>query len=552
MSVVRTPLGYGDFIEKNVPVLLGPHRVAFEDDEWTLLDLLRPDAEISTAAIRFDRLPGWLRNDGKRWVASHWLEIGSSLERIRSAMGALVVLGRALDESHPSTPMELRRHHAARVRSYILEQGHSPGTNLQRRGLINQFVQFVREEHPAEAAGNTFELTLPRHAVAGASPAARRQSPEKYISSAVLAQVLDACASDEAAYKAALAGTPKGLRRIDHLGRAMKAQAIKLSICVGRRATALCTLPVDVRVEEAELDGVWGVWVRFRETKIRDIEEDVWCPGVWGQIAVDAIEKARSLGEALRSAVPRYGGFLFVIPGSVQKGEKATLLKPALLNQYLRYRKQGLLDRHGITERGDAVHITTHNFRTTRATNLDRGGMSAHDIGQDLGHAADSDMAIRCYIVGDEGWRREFDRQMEAGALQGELIDLINGRQVVSGRLGARQVEIMRRRGLVLTPTRYGYCTLPSSSGPCPTANDCFIGPCGSEGACGCAYHVHAPHGLAALDEEEEICRANLAEFVDEPERYARWIEHEEYRLTLIDQERVSLVDLQARMETAG
>jgi hypothetical protein len=270
------------------------------------------------------------------------------------------------------------------------------------------------------------------------------------------------------------------------------------------------------------------VMVRFRERKIRNVDEDVFCPGVFGELALQAINTTKELTKKLRIKNPDLRNFLFIVP--THSMSKARVLRPQQINEYMNGQwgnGQGIRQRYNIP----GPKITTHNFRHTRATNMWVGGMQVHEVAYDLGHAS-AEMTIRHYIVGKEESRKRLQFLMDHGAIRGVLEDFAGGREVIQARLGKRHVEIMEKQGRILTPTRYGYCALPASSGPCPTANRCYIGP-GGNGE-GCDYHVLSPDALCALNEDKEVLETIIKSSEAKPELRV-WVQNHKNLLRIVN-----------------
>jgi hypothetical protein len=321
---------------------------------------------------------------------------------------------------------------------------------------------------------------------------------------------------------------------MNHLhGRAVKATALILTSCVGRRAAAVCNTRQDVKTEKIE----WrsesgqlesGVMVRFRDFKISDADEDVFCPDAFGELALYAIEAAKDLTAELRRDNPKWSDFLFLVPTKHRK--KAQVLSPKQMNDYLNGipggSVKGLLRRYNIPYE----HITTHAFRRTRATKAWMGGMQIHEIARDLGHV-DGQSTQRHYIIGDEESKRRFQVQMDHGSLSGVMVDFVGGSELVQTRLGKRHVQIMGEQGMVVSPTRYGYCAL-FGSGPCTRTIPCYLGP--SVNSDGCDYHLLSPDALPALEEDREALEASIAMFEADTDYHA-WVLNQRNHLEVVN-----------------
>lgn len=569
----------------------------FNDNRWSLLDTLKPSEKDGRATVGFGSLPPFAVPDVKQFIAHIWLETDASLRSIRGAMEAVRDLFRHLpDFAGPCS--NLREQHAKAFRRSWITRGYSHDHSRHTRAHLNEFGRFMRRIHPTMGAPAFIIPSLSPTQGSG-NPAPMEQDPSVKIETEILAKIIDACSEDLRLYReeyerrfadpeayeknrrraryeqsyasrkrnAALrkAGLPvpgKGSKR-GHMrtpsmqelhARAVMAQLTRLAICVGRRATAVCESPLALRVERGEWinnagQKEMGVWIRFKEWKIKHAPEDVFCPESFGEVALDAIATVKELTATIRNTAPRaLRDKLFLVPVDRGPHRGVTIPNPQYINRYLNgsddYRATSLRARYAIP----VDVITTHNFRHTRLTNLYLGGASVHEVAQDAGHAH-PDMTLRHYIVGNEEQKRRFTQAIETGALGGALLDMMNGREIVETRLGKRHVEIMRRRGLVLTPNRYGYCGLPSASGPCPNATKCYVGPTGEDG--GCDYHLLSPEAIPALHEDREVIEFNIAQYASDPD-YRVWVEKQQMALSLV----VAKIDeanvLQARLASIG
>lgn len=275
------------------------------------------------------------------------------------------------------------------------------------------------------------------------------------------------------------------------------------------------------------------------------MDEEVHCPGVFGELALQAIQTAKELTEELRQLNPEWKEYLFIVP--TKNIKTARVLRPQQINEYLNGQgtnAAGIMQRYNIP----GGKITTHNFRATRATNAWLGGMQVHEVAYDLGHAS-AEMTVRHYIVGNEESRRRLQFLMEHGALSGALEDIVGGREIIQTRLGKRHVEIMKRQGRILTPTRYGYCALPACSGPCPTANPCYIGPGGSGE--GCVHHVLSPDASVALYEDKDVLEYNIIIYEGDPD-YGDWVRNQRNQLQIVNRDIERAESLQSLINGCG
>lgn len=533
----------------------------YEDDRWYVLDILRPYEKTFDATINFSNVKGWLKADAKAYIAHLWLTGRATANLIHQILGSLRNLGDCFP-SHSGAAIDLKPRHAKEFVRWYCKFGLSPSSNQGVRGRINKFMAFVRQQHPE--IDNRFELIFPKDKTLLANLEPLEQAESKRISTEILAAIIDACVADLNAYLKAkstyvdslesaekrreyqrlyararrarvMMNTPKqpyALRVVQLLSRAIKAQALILAICTGRRASAICATNFNVKAERVDWTSESGrreevVLVRFRERKIRNVDEDVPCPDAFGELALNALKNAREITAELRLCNPELKEFLFLVPA--RKRKRATVLTPSQLNQYINgqsTRSDGLLARYEI----QCPRITVHNFRATRATNAWIGGLKIHEVAYDLGHA-NADMTLRHYVIGREEDRRRLQECIDKGALSGALEDMVGGREIIETRLDRRHLEIMSKHGRVLTPNRYGYCSLPAASGPCIRNTPCYIGP--GAGSGGCDYHVLSPDALPALEEDEGLLRASISKFEDDSS-YRVWVQHQRVQLGIV------------------
>lgn len=501
-----------------------------QSDKWSMEHLLRPHQRRDEGIANFSDLPGWLRPDSKEY-ATHLLEEAAADPRaIVNKLVQLRYLGRLLPDFN-SRPIDLRLKHARQLGRQLRRLDLTLHYKHEIKRTINRFMAFVRQKHP-EVRDNNFQVVLPR--VNTKELRNRRQG--QIVASDTEALIIDGCLSDLQKYREAKSTyidrhensaeyhRRRRQRRRQYppgqmpklppvtLGslhkRAIEGQATILEICVGRRASAVCNLPLDVRVEK----GQWtneagetehGVWVRFVENKVTRSYEDVFCPDAYGELVVKTIETVKELTEDLRRDNPHIAQHLFLTPGTARKS--AMVLSPQQMNYYLNGDKghgNGLIQRYDIP----CGHVTTHAFRRTRATKAWQGGMQVHEVSADLGQL-DVNVAPRHYIIGNEVSRRRYETLMKHGALSGDMIDFIGGVEIVNIELGRRQVEVMAKQGRVLRSNRYGYCAL-AGSGHCVRTTPCYLGD--TVESEGCDYHLLSPDALPALEEDRETLEASI------------------------------------------
>jgi hypothetical protein len=544
----------------------------FQDSRWYLCDLVRPHESANAGNIGFSDLPQWLVNDAKKYIAHLWLRHKPEIIKLHKIMVALRHLGRIL-KNFKGEPIQLRARHAKQFTRGYTELNLSPSSKQGTRRFINGFMTFVREQHP-EVTDNDFVITFPISEVFIEQHRPLEKSASARITTDRLRMIIDACVEDTRIYLEAkkdyvdLKEFPREYAHQHHLKkkagiypkpqrtavvkdlhrRAIKAQATILAICAGRRAASICNTHFDVKTSAVK----WatetgqeehGVMVRFKELKIRNIYEDVFCPGAFGDLAINAIKTAKELTQELRQRDTRWKDYLYIIPA--QKRNKVSVLRPSQMNRYLNGEGDfpGLLKRYNIP----GAKITIHNFRATRATNAWVGGLQVHEVAYDLGHLS-AEMTVRHYIVGNEESRRRLQFLMNHGAIRGIMEECSGGQEIIEARIGKRHVEILKRQGRMLTPTRYGYCALPASSGPCPTANPCYLGPGGCDG---CDHHVLSPDALPALEEDKEVLETNISSYADDP-GYRAWVENQRNQLKVVELNIARATSLDKRMSNCG
>lgn len=520
-------------------VRFGHAVLRFEDDAWPLTDMMNdPALERSKGVIDFTSVAAWLRPDVKRWIASLWLEQSRSVHRLDAAIKAARQMSEALTAAGFAGPASaVGRPESLAVQAVVYDAArYERGTMDQRRTLINQLAKYLRESYPESASLREFRVKVSKSAPPRRTGRAYGLDLEKIIPLATRQQLLGACAAEEQAYEVARERVARGerlpdrgMKLNDYLARAIKAQALKVFLATGRRANSIVRLPVRPRWERSTDPQAPGVTLYYHETKITDAPHHVFAPHEYGDILVDALEKAERYGAAMRAAVPLLRDYLFLIPGA-SGGPAAVLLKTNIFNQYLRYRKYregellrdtGLLARYGITGvDGDIAEITSHNFRHTRTTTLFGATGSSQVATQDLGHVS-PDMAVKHYIGTTPEVQATYDIEMAAGAVRLSQQATINSAEIVDESLTPEMASRKTRKGIVLQPTRFGFCTLTADDGPCPTSNPCYVGinPDRVDAAegCGCKHQALAPHARQALEEDLAVHEQNVEAFSANP-----------------------------------
>jgi len=534
----------------------------FEDNKWYLLDILKPSDKDCEAVVNFSKIPSWLLFDVKCYIAHLWLETSTNAREVNNGMVSLRFFGRIFS-NFSGKPIDFRKKQALQFHRLFKKRNHCANYNEKTFRFVNRFMSFVRQQHPQEK-GNDFVIDIPSRKRPRCDYKPLEQSQNNKISTEVLAALIDACEQELNSYLTALRNWPypdptefpkeysqaacrrykqrkrlglpggQGLTLRELLSRAIKAQVVKLMICVGRRASAICNSPFAIKADEVEWVDEAGVvektvLVRFRETKIKNVDEDVACPGAFGELAANAIKTTKNLTANLRRDNPQWAGYLFLVPS--KKAKSARVVSADQINKYLNGyvgtngRSKGLLQRFNIA----ITKITTHNFRLTRATNLWAGGMNIHDVADDLGHRS-AEMTIRHYIAGTEESRRRYQSFIDQQAVTGAVIDFIDGQEVLNTRLSVRHVEIMKSSGVIVMPNRYGYCARHACLGTCDRATPCYTGPGGIE----CDFHILSPDALPALQEDKEVVEANIAAYSNKPE-FASWVNNSRNQLVVIE-----------------
>jgi hypothetical protein len=534
--------------------------------------LLQPHQRRGEGIANFSDLPGWLRPDSKEY-AKHLLEEAATDPRaIVNRLVELRYLGRLLPDFN-GRPIDLRLKHARQLGRQLRQLDLTARYKNTIKRTINRFVAFVRQKHP-EVRDNNFQIVLPKVSYKELHNSQQGQ----IVDSDTEALIIDGCLADLQKYREAKSSyidrhensaeyfrrwkqrrrqyppgpmpKPKPVHLQTLHKRAIKGQATILAICVGRRAAAICNLPLDIRVEK----GQWtneageierGVWVRFVENKVTRACEDIFCPDAYGELAVKAIKTVKELTEDLRRDNPHIAQHLFLTPGRARKS--AMVLSLQQMNGYLNgdYGDygNGLIQRYNIR----CGRVTTHAFRRTRATKAWRGGMQVHEVAADLGNL-NVDVALRHYIIGNEVSRRRYETLMNHGALSGAMIDFTGGVEIVNIELGRRHVEVMAGQGRVLRPNPYGYCGL-AGSGHCVRTTPCYIGD--TVESEGCDYHLLSPDALPALEEDKETLEASI-EVNNNGQWCGQLIQSMQNQLEVVNRRIKRAIDLRMKLDTTA
>lgn len=353
------------------------------------------------------------------------------------------------------------------------------------------------------------------------------------------------------------------------LGRAIKAQVLRLQIGVARRLSAVLELPADPKIKVDFIEGRRVVQVQFVARKTwgdEGMEEWVPCVDKFGEIAEDAIRTAQRLTRDLRKVASEdVAKLLFIIPK--HSFDRTVPLSKASLYTYIQTNKKGkvggLLVRYGLD---DLLDFEFHYLRHSHSTHMVEAGCSIHDVAHYLGHTnfnRSATMAGIFYLAGGtESMRRRTADALRRGAATGTLFDGLARLKIEAIGDEAKELPIppnqlsfeqARQRILsadlieeipvepaeaarlitektVVNVTRYGGCILQATSGHCPTSNPCAIGilPVGAEPklGCGCGYLVILPHSVEQLSADLAIMEAQLAEAEMKGEEWAQWRSH--------------------------
>jgi integrase len=641
------PIPHGDFLG-GAPLVFTAFketvRFTFADDEWYLGDRRKRNQKLSRVRIPFVVVPEWLRPGAKGFLAHMWLAERKSLNACLRALDALKLMGAALGE-HFGEPVEaLNRFHAqavaddfarqARTAIPILEKLGPVGKRAKYKALgeagvrapltlhlaagqINQFGRWLRRREAMKrhdfVVKLTREITWTQTRVGG-------KDAEKLFTDDVLTACLKACDADYEDYLARREeveaipridpATGRGNMRYVHAraslqwaqNRAVMAMALKLQFLAARRAGATVLLPVEpklektgVELEDGTTQPVVHIW--FRAYKMHGelgAPEPIPFPGYFGEVALDAVEKAKALHGEMASAAPAESRDLLFLQWTKEKQENKARSKAmtrplteSRLQMYFNSNSQtipGLVQRYGI-EGGE--HLSLHDTRGTMATELvSQGGslvLAARYLGHITSEGDNSLMAKLFYLAGGTPEQRERMKQsIERGTASGIVFNafaraataLVGGETEAAPvppneltyeqailRIRQRAVEVIEdeftrdaviallEQGLVIQFTSYGGCILPAKTGPCPTAEKCPIGtePESPETLAGkgCPYQVLMPHARDHLVQEIAMMGAKI-EWYEAHLEYAFWLAREK-RQVEIWQKQVEAIDAMER-----
>gem|GEM_PF-6756924 len=352
-----------------------------------------------------------------------------------------------------------------------------------------------------------------------------------------------------------------------YLTRAIKAQALRLQLCVARRISALVKLPSKPATKVHVTEGRRIVEINFHAGKTwghEGLSEWIPCVDSFGEIAQDAIRVAQRLTSDLRKVADGdIKNLLFILPRN--SFDSATVLTDKFLQRYIYCGKEnqnrGVLHRYNLES---LSNFSFHHARHTHSTHMIEAGGTIQDVARYLGHntfAGSTTMAGTFYLAGGTDAMREVTADaLRKGAATGQIFDAVARLKIEAIGPAAKGVRVppnqlsfqeARERLLyadviedipiepseaaklieqktVFNVTRYGGCLLQATSGPCPTANPCPIGiqPRGVEPqpGCGCKYLVLLPHSIEQLGADISIMEAQLIEMGGE--NWAGWRSH--------------------------
>jgi hypothetical protein len=594
----------------------------FAEDAWYAANVAHPGQRGYSTRLNFAHVPEWARYWTKRYVAFLWLGQGQSVGSLRRVMHAIRFLADTLSRmpgpKFAGPLAELHDHHgefvaeevagyAARAQMVLTplrEQGasrrqvanalasagvFSPGQYGGFIRALNAFIRWMRAE-PNNIA-TSFHIRTPEALVLGVDRHALAASPKKVADETTITRILQACDAEYEAYARAtseyaewiddgkLTGREKrrlrffAARRIRDLhSRAIMAQAVRLQLVSARRPAGVAVAPVDIPHSWDELDGQKVLVVRFTSYKMwgdQGLQEDVPCPGLFGEIAFDAIEKARELTAKLRTlAAPHDAQRLFIVPGkSVPRAITVHALSVYFKLAISKQRPGGLVQRYGI---GSALDLTLHNARQTNVTRMVEAGAPVLLAARYLGHLVTNGnplMASTFYVAGGtEAMRKSVESALKVGAASGlqfspvaRIMNELIGPEAVAAAIPSNELSlraaILRLSGqdvvvdqetvtrerlvelldeaIVLNVTAYGACMLRATTGPCPTAEQCPTGiyPDHPETILGngCPHQVLLPGAVPRLREDLALIDLRIEEF-ERREGYGFWLARERRR----------------------
>jgi hypothetical protein len=536
---------------------------SYSDSRWYFLDVLAPGQPLQRAVCNFGRLPAWMMDDAKKCMASAWLEHNQSAGTLAGYMNALSIVARAFP-AFKGGLLELSSRHARDFTAYLqtevderrLASGTCATTALTLKGVF----RILRSLPENQLRSPGFVARAPRsvRVFMARQRTAFNAHHDKLIPDETIAALVVACSKEEAAYEAVLAGEadarelvlgyanvtmPYVRCREILLNRAIQAQLLKLAICFGRRITALCALPVAPELEDTNTPHGRVLLLYLRESKLKNATEIVRAPGIFAELACDAIAKVLRYTAEFREAARDAAEYLFLM-SSLRRSKLFKVITGTDFNRYLSGTRppngpvgeHSLIARYGITVNGRTRRITSHNFRTTRLTRIaEHAGLTV--AFQDAGHLS-PDMTSHFYVAATGALREQAERALTQGACSGEVADMIAGRaegERVSPRMVQRLMD--RAEPMIVNVTRYGLCFLQAETGPCPTGNACWLGvdpeaPAIAEGR-GCEWQGLTVAAIPALVQDEKALTMQIEMYAENPS-FRHFVRNLERRLEIV------------------
>ncbi|KRF22521.1 tyrosine-type recombinase/integrase [Paenibacillus sp. Soil787] len=324
------------------------------------------------------------------------------------------------------------------------------------------------------------------------------------------------------------------IQRVKASNHLVYCQALKIIIATGRRSShvLLCGRNPLIPTKEDEAKGIWFQW---NETKMKKAMQKVFVPYPLSEDVIQAVRTAQELTSDM--ALSELETQLFIKRDT--KGKHMKISYYDMKNWFSESRGQGFLKRHKIIYDVDMEKVAGfHQFRHHRATALKLGGASIGTIQADLKHRTVNMTDV--YMDRDAIARDKFETLVINGDLKGYMTELVYNKEVKLDALSTVELESFREIGLLVQTTRYGYCTMPLTKGPCPYENKCYINCDGGEGCC--KYHLYGPEDVTVMVNEIDVYAEDLAkELEHNPEsimaqHYKAIIAHKQSLLNEIDQ----------------
>lgn len=567
-KVAPCPISFAEFVSGK-QVDFGPEwpsfRFSYPESRWYFLDALTQGKPADNAVCNFDRLPAWMRADARKCMASAWLERNRPAGTLAGYMNGMALLAKAFPAFQGGL-LELTsrqgREFTAFLQREIDEGTFSPASCASALVALRAVFRTLRMLPENEHRPCEFVVRAPqavRRHVARQKTAFNAR-PEKVIPDQTIAALLRACREEEAAYESVLAGAADaqelvlGSRGVTGPGharcrgilrnRAIQAQLLKFAICFGRRISALCALPVAPELEEVKTPRGRVLLLYVYEAKLKKATEVARAPGLFADLASDALAKAIRYTAEYRVGAGELADHLFLMSSHRTKDRPVKVITGSDFNRYLSgispeegvLGEHSLIARYGITINGKPARITSHNFRTTRLTRIaERAGPTV--ASQDAGHLS-PDMTSHFYIAATGAMRERAERALRQGAYTGEVADMIAGR-AEGERVSLRMVQRLMKQDqpMMVNVTRYGLCFLQAETGPCPTGNACWLGvnPDAPEIAAGrgCEWQGLTAAAIPALEHDEKTLLAQIELYAANP-GFRHFVPNLERRLEIV------------------